>query len=711
MGNPFQQKARQRKVVYLALIVLLFTVSLLHRRLVVERQAEDLQLREVSRGEVELTSSAVRLSLTGSRGLATTILWSAAIDKMTKHEWNELELLVGSITKLQPYFITPWLFQSWNMAFNVAVECDRPRDKYYYVSRGLELLAEGERRNQGTLDDTATPDGRPKFPGHPELRHNMGFTYQLKIGNSDERTIMRSLLDLSCIDPLKRDPKDFITANDRGQSVVRDAEFARFCQENPRLVRRLREQVGLATPRQVVKFLEDNRDVPSRFKKTPPSPGQRESELEIPRRQFPILPSARVKQNWPDPQSYQLTREAIGIFLICRTWYQYAQEPLPPPLPDPGVPEREAEWGRKFDRLHYRMPKAMAVQIFRSYPSRAQAYIGEVLEEEGWFDEDGWVIRDWFDVGPGADETELRVGTDAKYHAGPAWQRAYEMYKEYGLENGLYIPPTQLAALEAKAQIARDALKITRNEIGTLRSDVRARLGDTYDAHVKLFWASTYRHMTNFDAHLGQADAERTPEMVMARKLIHRAESLRKANDYQALGVYEEAWPTLVYSFLQHPKFAKLSNVQEDVYEPELRYLRLSQEARKDVFRNVVLGMAQMSAWPHPNWEKWGWVNSSQKAKIMPIRMARGPLEGVLYYDGDHADELRQATLGVLLGARMASAPGTLPPVPVPGAMHLVLAGGTRRSPDVPTGWRYLIDDDSIHSVRDRLGLPKYEKK
>ena len=60
MGNPFQQKALQRKVTYLGLIVALFTVSLLHRKYVVERQAENLQLREAARGEVELTSSFVR---------------------------------------------------------------------------------------------------------------------------------------------------------------------------------------------------------------------------------------------------------------------------------------------------------------------------------------------------------------------------------------------------------------------------------------------------------------------------------------------------------------------------------------------------------------------------------------------------------------------------------------------------------------------------
>src|SRR5438105_8956480 len=131
MAVSYQQQALVRKFAYTGLIVALFTVSLLHRRLVVEPEGNELLLREVSKGEVKLTDSAVRLALTGSRGLAATSLWSTAIEKQKRHEWNELDLLVSTITRLQPHFITPWLFQSWNMSFNVAVECDMPRDKYF----------------------------------------------------------------------------------------------------------------------------------------------------------------------------------------------------------------------------------------------------------------------------------------------------------------------------------------------------------------------------------------------------------------------------------------------------------------------------------------------------------------------------------------------------------------------------------------------------
>ncbi len=486
MANPFQQQARQRKVIYLGLIIALFTGSLMHRKFIVEKQAENLQLREAAHGEVELTSSFVRLSLTGSRGLATTILWATAIDRMAKHEWNELELLVNSISTLQPYFVTPWLFQSWNLAFNVAVECDRPHDKFYYVSRGLELLAEGERRNQGTAEEAKRfpPGTVPSFPGNPEMRHFVGFYYQLKIGNSDEKNTMRCLLDLSCIDPLKRDPERFKGANKR-------EELKKFCENNPRLVRRLREQLGYTEPKQIVEFLDANKDVPTRFKKAV-ARDQTVSELEIPRKQFPILPPVEPRPagsdtgpRWPRPDEYELTSESIDVFLFCRTWYQYAQEPLPPPEPDPMVTEKEKQYAEKLDRLrtdlqlNYRNSKTMAPQIFRGYPARAQFYIAENLVAEGWFGDQsapaklpqnlrdeiaaGWLIKGWFDQD--GDEQPLRVGTGTQYHAQPAWEIAHRMYKEYGYQSGMYLPAAEYAALQRKAQTIRDLLQISARDM------------------------------------------------------------------------------------------------------------------------------------------------------------------------------------------------------------------------------------------------------
>src|SRR5438876_5569747 len=170
MASPAQQQTFQRKVIYLGFVVVLLLGSLLWRRYVVEARADKLALLDQSHGDVEVVGSAIRLGLSGSRGLVICGLWITAIEKQKKNQWNELELYVRTLTKLQPHFITPWLFQSWNLAYNVSVESDRPSDKYFYISRGIQLLVEGERQNRY----------------NPDLRRDIGFFHQHKIGQSDE---------------------------------------------------------------------------------------------------------------------------------------------------------------------------------------------------------------------------------------------------------------------------------------------------------------------------------------------------------------------------------------------------------------------------------------------------------------------------------------------------------------------------------------------
>jgi hypothetical protein len=715
MANPYQQKAQQRKWIYLGLVLALLTVSIVQRKWVVEKQANDLQLRETTRGEVELTGSAVRLMLTGSRGLAVPILWQTAIEMQKKHQWSELQLVVGSITKLQPYFITPWLFQSWNMAFNVAVEFDRPFDKYYYISKGLELMAEGERRNQGSGDEVqSSEDGKTRFPGHPELRHHMGFTYQLKIGNSDEKTTMRCLLEMSTVHPSERNADDFWTHDERGRKRVKATEFDRFCEEHPRLIKRLRDShLRMTSREQIVDFLEKNKDVPTRFVKG--SKAGKKDSLEEPRRQFPILPPSGLKRgSWPDTAELDYSLDGIAedgrgetfdVFLVCRTWYEYAQMPLPPPNPNPGAMDQD------YDRLRHRMPKAMAVQIFRSYPARAQVYIAETLQAEGWFDEEGWALPAWKGE---IDAPRLDpVGAKPKYDTARGWRRGYDRYLQHGIASGLYLFPEQVEKLEKDAQRIRDEWKVKKGDrLPPLRADIaQTEIGKSHFAHMKLIWNEHYRQMCNFDAHINQSEGEMDPLTVAARKLLYQAERewrFEKAPDV-AVTLYEEAWPLWIHVNLKHPKFAAQSSVQEDAYEANWQYVRISQRARAHLFQPTLMAMAQFAAWPYPSWEEWRWLESSQKVRIIPIKDARGPIEGVQYYDGPQAAKVKEYLLYLTTTAGAYKGTAFAIPVLFPDQQNYVLTRWAWRDQRVLPGWKQMVPIDAIRNVRNRLGLPSLE--
>ncbi|HZZ77809.1 MAG TPA: hypothetical protein VFE62_04785 [Gemmataceae bacterium] len=701
MATPLLQKARQRKMIYFGAIIVLFTVSLIHRQLVLEPQAYRLQLREEARGEVELTSSAVRLMLTGSRGLAVTMLWYTAMDKQKRGEYNELELLVKSITKLQPYFITPWLYQSWNISFNVAVECDRPHDKYYYISRGLELLAEGERRNHGASKKAGGGDtDRIVFPGHPELRHYMGFFYQLKIGTSDERLTMRSLLELSCVDPLERDPSKF-WKQEPGRRTVDMKEFRSFCYKNPRLVRRLSEQLKYDKPERIVKFLEDHQDIPNRFKPVDKSKTISQSELKPDTEQFPILPSPQGI-DWPNPGAREMSqKEAIDVFVVSRTWYEYAQQPLPPPTRD-AKPEIT-----DYDKVKYRVPRHMMTHLFRTYPARAQVYVAETLESEGYFDGDGWEIPDWFPAGD-----VVRVGDDPKYQARIAWSKGYEKYREFGIENGIYLTQDDIKKLTDEAAYARKELNLAPGSgpPTLIRSEWRVgKLGESLEAHSTLYYSDFFRKLTNFNAFFYQAEAERDPTTIAARKAIFLAE--RKRLKYVAsetlLGYYDRAWPLYVKAALKFPQFAQISSMQEDLYEIHQRYLSLGQRVYGEAFKKraaltakvgffpypleliepkrevVEAAAAQLAFWPTSQWReeiaRYVAVSELETAqqemnRILPIKQRQGPLDAIEYYDGPAAKDLKEFLLQWTQGALMAPTMNVVSAVTPPEIENLLLS-------------------------------------
>src|SRR5262249_7518287 len=160
----------------------------------------------------------------------------------------------------------------------------RIRDKYFYITRGIQLLAEGERQNKN----------------HPDLRFSTGFYNQHKIGLADEANTLRCLYNMSCIDPLERDPgpnpknrKALRTESSSGSVAIDMEQFERFCKRYPMLVRRLRESLRYETPRDIVDFLADNQKIPSRYEDKQPATDVVETEqspLKAPEEQFPLLP-------------------------------------------------------------------------------------------------------------------------------------------------------------------------------------------------------------------------------------------------------------------------------------------------------------------------------------------------------------------------------------------------------------------------------------
>ncbi len=92
------------------------------------------------------------VALGGFRGLIANALWIRANDLQNDDKFFEAAQLATWITDLEPSFTQVWLFQGWNMAYNISVKFKDFPDRWRWVERGIELLRdEGLRYNPNDL--------------------------------------------------------------------------------------------------------------------------------------------------------------------------------------------------------------------------------------------------------------------------------------------------------------------------------------------------------------------------------------------------------------------------------------------------------------------------------------------------------------------------------------------------------------------------------
>jgi len=717
-----------RRLIYGFLILVLFTGSFLWRRYVVEAQANELALREESHGDLELSGSILRLTLTGSRGLATCALWMTAIEKQKMNQWNELEYQVRWLTRLQPHFITPWLFQSWNLAYNVSVESDRVNDKYFYITRGIELLAEGERQNRD----------------NPDMRFSIGFYTNHKICNSDETNVHRSLFDLSKIPPNQRDPARFRVGN---TNEFNWTEFEKFCKDHPRLVRRLREglrrelksdqehQFTCETAGDVVQFLRDNWRVPGLYMEVLPTPDDSAWHAEPEKKKpiedrFPVLPPPRSplspQRLFQPTDSWQeltydspLGDDADG-HSVSRAWYSYSQEPIPDPDDLPGFTKEIT------DRARQRRPRNMTTLLFRQQPQLAQSARSDSLQQEGWFDDTPWVITGWFQDRPNKanrfeDGGRAQLVIPLEQSSRKSWEDASQMWRKHGESNHLLFP-TYAEETNVRTQ-AEQYWKSKNKPFGSvppipgnvdpqlphrererlLNIEYNRFLDSLPENERKLYTAARfvyeyefYRRLTNFPHHYLRPLVEAETDTVVARRLLFQAEAYRLQASYvEALDTYNnpkalDAWLDKVLSvkdLSKHKDFREDQFIQEQTVEIQLRYMDLlNDQYGKRLKQELSLRTGLMMQAGLPNQP----INSAAMKKFITVDWVNKP--GTLaMFRGPFDIDILKDPLQVI----QAVGAGAMPLFPAPLLNFKNLCEGLTP----------LLHPEAVRTILDRKGL------
>ncbi|HTY88768.1 MAG TPA: hypothetical protein VMB80_14970 [Candidatus Acidoferrum sp.] len=172
--------ARAKKILLLLLAAaLLFGAGRVQRAL--NRDREELGLTRAS----ALTGAPPLLAFTtvalgGFRGLISNYLWIRANDLQLDDKFFEAAQLADWITALEPSFAQVWLFQAWNMAYNISVKFKENApgdysDRWRWVERGIELLRD---------------DGLRYNPNDILIHRELAWFFQHKMGqNLDDANV------------------------------------------------------------------------------------------------------------------------------------------------------------------------------------------------------------------------------------------------------------------------------------------------------------------------------------------------------------------------------------------------------------------------------------------------------------------------------------------------------------------------------------------
>ncbi|MFO1023225.1 MAG: hypothetical protein U0903_21425 [Planctomycetales bacterium] len=192
--------SQQRKLAYLVIIViLLIPVIFLGRPSAPGSKGREpdaggwlaslrseYDLGEQSFGNVDPSSATMNLVLLGLRGPAANLLWMELDHYKDTKNWSRMLSTTNSIILLQPHFQKVWVFNGWNLAFNVSMEWDDVRDRYYWVKEGAKFF------KLGTKPQPSASPNSTGTPATPSARKSATPMKRTSSGSSSRRTPTRN---------------------------------------------------------------------------------------------------------------------------------------------------------------------------------------------------------------------------------------------------------------------------------------------------------------------------------------------------------------------------------------------------------------------------------------------------------------------------------------------------------------------------------------
>jgi hypothetical protein len=164
-------------------LLALASAALNDRLLALRRDDRATEARSDLAGQSPFVAYAT-VGLAGFRGIVAEALWLRASWMQENGRYQELAQLADWITALDPRAADAWVYQAWNMAYNISVMLPLPEDRLRWVTQGISLLR-----------DRAIPLN----PAEARLYRELGWLYQHKIGSDSDEAHLYYKLSLAAV--------------------------------------------------------------------------------------------------------------------------------------------------------------------------------------------------------------------------------------------------------------------------------------------------------------------------------------------------------------------------------------------------------------------------------------------------------------------------------------------------------------------------------
>ena len=111
----------------------------------------------------------VMAGLGGFRGIVSEMLWFRVNRLQEEGRYLELVQLADWLTRLDPHAAEAWVYNAWNLSYNVSIMMVRDEDRLRWVRNGIALLRD---------------DGLRFNPREARLYRELAWLYQNKIGDA-----------------------------------------------------------------------------------------------------------------------------------------------------------------------------------------------------------------------------------------------------------------------------------------------------------------------------------------------------------------------------------------------------------------------------------------------------------------------------------------------------------------------------------------------